>query len=100
MLDSVHTSTTLRYDPSLCTGCGMCSLVCPHAVFVQRDGLAELAHPERCIECGACQLNCVAGAIEVRAGVGCAVALMWEALFGKKHGSCGCGQQPMCCCPS
>ncbi len=90
MLENLH--------PSLCTGCGMCSVVCPHGVFAQRNGLAELEHPERCIECGACQLNCLAGAIQVRPGVGCAAALMGQVLFGKKGGACGCDQQPLCCC--
>lgn len=100
MVDNAYPSTTLRYDPSLCTGCGMCSVVCPHAVFAQKDGRAEFVAPERCIGCGACQLNCVAGAIEVRAGVGGAAALIWATFFGKDHNSCGCDQQPLCCCPS
>lgn len=97
MFDSFYTSTTLHYEPALCTGCGLCSIVCPHGVFVQGNEIAELRYPERCIECGACQRNCALGAISVRAGVGCAAALMLDALRGRKSNSCDCDGQPLCC---
>ena len=30
---------TLRLDETQCTGCGMCEMVCPHAVFrIERHG--------------------------------------------------------------
>ena len=70
-----YTVNTLRYDPSLCTGCTYCSFVCPHGVFVLNGGRAHLARPEDCMECGACQLNCPTGAIRVDTGVGCAAAM-------------------------
>ena len=58
---------TLAYDPSLCVNCGMCVMVCPHAVFAapgEGDGRAvQLVRWEACMECGACQLNCPTGAI-------------------------------------
>lgn len=81
---------TLEYDPELCIGCEMCTIVCPHAVFMMNDGKAEFARPEACMECGACKLNCPAGAIQVDSGVGCAAALMYAALFKRKEASC-CG---------
>lgn len=82
-------SNTLRYKPELCTNCGMCSIVCPHAVFAADDRAARLLHPEACMECGACQRNCPAGAITVDSGVGCAAALIHAALTGRKEVTCG-----------
>jgi NAD-dependent dihydropyrimidine dehydrogenase PreA subunit len=88
MFDS-YTTNTLRYEPSACTGCRLCSNVCPHGVFAQNGGRAELVHPEACMECGACQLNCPAGAIRVESGVGCAAAMIWAALQGRQEATCG-----------
>jgi len=41
------------------------------------------------MECGACQLNCPTGAISVESGVGCAAAMIYAALTGKKEATCG-----------
>ncbi len=82
---------TLQFDQELCTGCGMCVNVCPHAVFAMNSHVARLAHPDRCMECGACQVNCVPGAITVESGVGCAAAMIQAALRGQKQATCGCG---------
>lgn len=87
-----YRANTLRYDPSLCEGCGLCGAVCPHRVFEIDGGVASLAHPELCIECGACQRNCAQGAIQVRSGVGCAVALIGAALFGGEAACCSGGE--------
>jgi NAD-dependent dihydropyrimidine dehydrogenase PreA subunit len=87
---SVSVSNTLRYDPELCIGCDMCSIVCPHAVFAPNDRVALLVYPEACMECGACQGNCPTGAIRVDSGVGCAAMMIRAALTGKKEPSCGC----------
>lgn len=86
-----YSRNTLQYSPQLCTGCGMCWTVCPHAVFESGDRVAVLVNPEACMECGACQLNCPADAIKVDSGVGCATAMMLAALTGKKKPTCGCG---------
>jgi NAD-dependent dihydropyrimidine dehydrogenase PreA subunit len=83
-----YTINTLRYEPKLCTGCERCIDVCPHAVFAADEGKAQLVRPEACMECGACQLNCQAGAIRVDSGVGCATAMMWAALRGRKAADC------------
>ena len=80
---------TLEYQADLCIGCGMCSAVCPHGVFVQEDHVAVLARADACMECGACQLNCPTGAIKVDSGVGCAAAMIWAAVTGKKEATCG-----------
>jgi NAD-dependent dihydropyrimidine dehydrogenase PreA subunit len=79
--------TTLQYDRDLCTGCGMCVEVCPHAVFRLEADHAVLDDRDACIECGACMTNCEAGALQVRAGVGCAAAILSS---GGDAPSCGC----------
>jgi NAD-dependent dihydropyrimidine dehydrogenase PreA subunit len=84
-LDNV---TTLRLDRELCVGCGVCEIVCPHAVFEMDDGLAALRDRDACMECGACSLNCETEAITVRSGVGCAAAVINAAL----------GRTGDCCC--
>ena len=38
-------SNTLRYDDSRCIDCGMCSVVCPHGVFVPGDGVGGPGAP-------------------------------------------------------
>lgn len=88
---------TLQYDPELCIGCEMCSIVCPHAVFAMNGRVAQLVHPEACMECGACQINCPPGAITVDSGVGCAAAMIRAALTGKKEPPCGSGSESSCC---
>jgi NAD-dependent dihydropyrimidine dehydrogenase PreA subunit len=80
---------TLEYNPELCINCGLCSIVCPHAVFASNDRVAQLVRPEACMECGACWLNCPTGAITVDSGVGCAAAMIYAALTGKKEPTCG-----------
>lgn len=93
--------TTLELDESKCTGCGMCVSVCPHEVFVLEDGKASLRDRDACMECGACARNCPAEAIEVRAGVGCAAAVL-SGKLRKSAPVCGCSQdsETGCCGPS
>jgi len=80
---------TLALERSLCDGCGMCEVVCPHRVFELADGTARITDRDRCMECGACALNCRAGAITVTAGVGCAAAVIQTALGLSSGGCCG-----------
>ena len=90
---------TLQFDPALCNGCGMCVEVCPHAVFAINARQVTVVRTGACMECGACQLNCPTGAVAVESGVGCAAAMMRDALTGHKveewgsntQTSCGCG---------
>lgn len=96
------TVNTLRYDAELCIGCGMCSTVCPHSIFMMDGRTARAQHAERCMECGACQRNCPAGAITVDSGVGCAAAYIMAALTGREA-TCGgpdgcCGDGKTGCC--
>ncbi|KYK30263.1 MAG: 4Fe-4S binding protein [Theionarchaea archaeon] len=92
-----YLSNTLTYNPDLCIGCGMCSTVCPHAVFEQDDRVARLVRPEACMECGACQLNCPTDAITVDSGVGCAAAMIRAALRGRKETTCNTESGSPCC---
>jgi NAD-dependent dihydropyrimidine dehydrogenase PreA subunit len=84
--------TTLKLDASRCTGCGMCLEVCPHAVFRMENRKSVITDGDRCMECGACSRNCPAAAISVRAGVGCAAAIIVGAIRGTEP-SCGCGSE-------
>ncbi|MCX7004904.1 MAG: mercury methylation ferredoxin HgcB [bacterium] len=86
---------TLELDDSRCIGCGRCVEVCPHAVFIVAEGTARIVERDACMECGACARNCPVDAISVRAGVGCATAVIYGMLTGKE--TCTCGES---CCES
>lgn len=77
---------TLDLNSEKCIGCGMCLEVCPHHVFKMEAGKALIQNRDGCMECGACARNCPAAAITVRAGVGCATAIV----MGKLRGSAPC----------
>jgi len=81
--------TTLEYDIDKCTGCGICTQVCPHSVFVMKDKRASITDRDRCMECGACSLNCEFDAITVDYGVGCAAAIITGMITGGEP-TCGC----------
>jgi NAD-dependent dihydropyrimidine dehydrogenase PreA subunit len=81
--------TTLELKEEKCVGCGMCLVVCPHAVFGISNGRARIDEKDACMECGACAQNCPAQAIEVSAGVGCAAAVI-NAMLGREASSCCC----------
>ncbi len=80
---------TLQLDGEACTGCAMCATVCPRGVFEISHGKARVADRDCCIECGACALNCPAAAVSVRAGVGCATAII-NSMLGIKTSGCCC----------
>lgn len=89
--------STLTLDTAVCTRCGACVDVCPHAVFaVDRDG-ARIVNRDGCMECGACARNCPVAAIAVRPGVGCAGAILRGRIrrrapaCGSDGPGCGCG---------
>jgi len=82
---------TLFLNSALCTGCRECIEVCPHAVFEMQGRKAMIADRLACMECGACMKNCAAGAIKVKAGVGCAAAVIQGMLRGTEP-SCSCGR--------
>lgn len=85
---------TLVLDELKCIGCEMCLEVCPHQVFKIESGRAQIQNRDDCMECGACARNCPASAISVRAGVGCAAAILMAKLRGNEPScgeGCGCG---------
>jgi ferredoxin len=82
---------TLELNQSLCNGCGMCVKVCPHEVFVLKQGCAHIIDRDRCMECGACSLNCSRQAIHVNKGVGCAAGIL-NGILRKSEPVCGCSE--------
>ena len=84
---------SLQLDADKCTGCGMCTEVCPHGVFTVEDGKGKIVDRDACMECGACMMNCPVSAVTVEAGVGCAAAVLKGALRGTEpnceSGCCG-----------
>jgi NAD-dependent dihydropyrimidine dehydrogenase PreA subunit len=87
---------TLKLDVEKCTGCGLCVTVCPHGVFMIEGRKARIVDRDACMECGACAKNCAFQAIAVRAGVGCATAILRGVLRGSEAG-CGCSTGSSCC---
>jgi len=85
---------TLKLDAARCTGCGLCLEVCPHAVFRMNTRHVEIVDRDACMECGACSRNCPSDAVSVRAGVGCAAAMI-NVILGRTDQACcgpsGCG---------
>ncbi len=79
---------TLQLDHDKCVGCGMCLIVCPHAVFSMNNGSAIIENRDACMECGACAQNCPAEAVRVQAGVGCAAAVINTALGRESSSGC------------
>lgn len=80
--------TTLQLDRDGCVGCGMCTIVCPHGVFLMQDHKAEIVDRDGCMECGACARNCPSRAIRVTPGVGCAFYIIQSWLRGNKAVAC------------
>jgi NAD-dependent dihydropyrimidine dehydrogenase PreA subunit len=87
---------TLKLDAEKCAGCGLCAIVCPHGVFAVENRKARIVDRDACMECGACARNCEFEAISVRAGVGCATAVL-NGLISGGECSCDCSGSPPCC---
>jgi NAD-dependent dihydropyrimidine dehydrogenase PreA subunit len=96
VLEYLKNVTTLALDIDKCTGCKMCTVVCPHAVFEMDEGKARIANRDACIECGACARNCAFEALRVRAGVGCATGIIVGAIRGTEP-TCDCTKGDKCC---
>lgn len=84
---------TLDLDVERCTGCGVCVIVCPRAVFEMVDHRARIRDRGACMECGACTRNCAYGALSVSPGVGCADAIIRGWITGSEP-TCGCSAGP------
>ncbi len=87
---------SLAYTPDKCTGCTMCTQVCPHRVFKMEEGRAKVVDRDLCMECGACMKNCPVEAIMVEPGVGCAYAVIRGKILGISP-DYGCGDDSGCC---
>lgn len=85
--------TTLQLNPQKCIGCGLCTVVCPHAVVSMNGKKARIVDRDACMECGACAQNCPTQAITVSAGVGCAAAVI-NSMLGRESSSCCCIIEP------
>jgi ferredoxin len=72
----IRNVVTLKLDVEKCSGCKMCTIVCPHQLFVIQNKKAQITDVDLCMECGACTRNCPEDAIQVRAGVGCAAGVI------------------------
>jgi NAD-dependent dihydropyrimidine dehydrogenase PreA subunit len=88
--------TTLQLDTEKCTGCGRCTEVCPHGVFIVKKGKAKIIDSDACMECGACSKNCSYDAISVKSGVACATGIIFGALQ-KNKSTCECAKDTSCC---
>ena len=86
--------STLSLDTAACVGCGMCEMVCPHAVLKINQRKAAVVDGDGCMECGACATNCPVHAISVTPGVGCAAYIIQSWIRGKEAATCGGGS---CC---
>ena len=82
--------TTIKLDSEKCKGCGACIDICPHRLLKLSGGRIEITDRDACMECGACKTNCPYGAIDVKAGVGCAAAVIGSSFSKKNEISC-CG---------
>ena len=94
MLKYLENVVTLQLDGKACNGCGMCVIVCPHAVFDIKDRKAVFAYRDACIECGACAINCTENAIQVQTGAGCAAGMILSAIGIESCCSGECGVSP------
>ena len=91
---------SLKLDTERCTGCEVCILVCPHAVFEMHGHKVRIKDIDDCMECGACALNCQFGALTVRSGVGCAAGII-NGILNNTQPTCDCSgnkpeKQPCC----
>ncbi|KPJ78778.1 MAG: ferredoxin [Deltaproteobacteria bacterium SG8_13] len=80
--------STLVLDTEACTGCGLCTIVCPHGVLAMAEKRVEIVDYDGCMECGACAQNCPTGAVGVTPGVGCAAAIINSWIKGGKPACC------------
>jgi ferredoxin len=88
---------TLQLDTVKCNGCGMCTIVCPHEVFLIIDKKSFIKNKDYCMECGACAKNCAANAITVKTGVGCAAGII-NGLINGTEPNCDCSGSGNSCC--
>ena len=59
---------TVKIDPDLCTGCGVCVAMCPRQILDidPVSGLCIVTDQAKCDLAGGCEFQCPTGAITVR----------------------------------
>jgi len=65
-LQSIYKAAPLpeiAVNRELCTGCRLCTQICPKGVFSISDGKSEAVNRRECISCSACYTRCPAEAI-------------------------------------
>lgn len=87
--------STLELDINKCTGCKMCTIVCPHNVFKMENKRASITNKDLCMECGACMKNCATNALFVKTGVGCAAGIIIGYIKGSEP-TCDCSGSSCC----
>ena len=97
--EGLRPESQLLFHEEACIGCGRCAAVCPHGVYVQKDGLRRIFF-ERCRACGRCAEECPAQALKLvgalmSAGEVCAEAEKESAFFGKEGGVTFSGGEPL-----
>ncbi len=60
-----HAPTVAKVNVNLCSGCGMCVLVCPYDALSLKDGKVEV-NEVLCEGCGSCSATCLRAAIQVK----------------------------------
>jgi len=60
-----HAPTVARVVKNLCTGCGMCVVVCPYDALTLKEGKVEV-NEVLCEGCGTCTATCLRSAIQVK----------------------------------
>jgi NAD-dependent dihydropyrimidine dehydrogenase PreA subunit len=88
-LQYIKNVATLKLDSDKCTGCRICTQVCPHGVLEIKDKKVRIMDLDKCMECGACMNNCAFDALKVAPGVGCALAIINGMIFGGEP-NCDC----------
>ena len=56
---------SIHHNPDLCTDCGTCLTVCPHAVFIRKpgNGKVKIGDSNACLSCQACLKQCPTKAV-------------------------------------
>lgn len=96
MLVYLKNVATVAIEEGACVGCGVCVGVCPRGALAMAGHTATIVDRDACIECGACARNCPVGAITVKAGVGCANAILQGMIRGSAP-ACSCDGSTACC---